>query len=239
MEATVDPSLAVAAPAPEHDLSLASLFLHADPIVQAVIVLLALASIACWAIMFDKAIHLARLRRQAARLAATIRDGTALQAPGAAGGLIAAAVAAGLREAADRDDGETRAEARGRCERAMRAAADARLRAVEPGLPFLATVGSTAPFVGLFGTVLGIMNSFTAIAATNDTSLSVVAPGIAEALFATAIGLAAAIPAVVAYNKLTSALGRLSQGIAAAIPDLAAQVMRQDGPATKLHEAAE
>jgi biopolymer transport protein ExbB/TolQ len=77
---------------------------------------------------------------------------------------------------------------------------------MEPGLPFLATVGSAAPFVGLFGTVWGIMGSFTRIAAANDTSLSVVAPGIAEALFSTAIGLAAAIPAVIAYNKLASHL---------------------------------
>ena len=75
-------------------------------------------------------------------------------------------------------------------------------------MSFLATVGSTAPFVGLFGTVWGIMNSFTSIAASNNTSLAVVAPGIAEALFATALGLVAAIPAVVAYNKFSTDLGR-------------------------------
>ncbi|MFW2392399.1 MAG: MotA/TolQ/ExbB proton channel family protein, partial [Methyloceanibacter sp.] len=76
------------------------------------------------------------------------------------------------------------------------------------GLPFLATIGSAAPFIGLFGTVWGIVNSFTAIATQKDTSLAVVAPGIAEALIATALGLAAAIPAVVAYNQITVALGR-------------------------------
>ena len=97
------------------------------------------------------------------------------------------------------------------------------------GLSFLATVGSTSPFVGLFGTVWGIMNSFTSIAQSNDTSLAVVAPGIAEALFATAIGLVAAIPAVIAYNKLTTNLGRTSQRMAFAIDDLATQMTRRTG----------
>ena len=82
------------------------------------------------------------------------------------------------------------------------------MEALEKYMGFLATVGSTAPFVGLFGTVWGIMNSFQAIAFTNNTSLAVVAPGIAEALLATALGLVAAIPAVVAYNKLSNDLGR-------------------------------
>ena len=81
-------------------------------------------------------------------------------------------------------------------------------RRFERGLPFLATTGSSAPFIGLFGTVWGIMNSFQAIALTKNTSLAVVAPGIAEALFATALGLVAAIPAVVAYNKLSNDIGR-------------------------------
>jgi biopolymer transport protein TolQ len=239
MEPSADPGLMLPPTAPEHDLSLANLFLQADPIVQAVMVLLVLASIGCWAITLDKAIRLARLRRAASRLAAATRAGTIMQTPRAEGGLAGAIVEAGLREAADTGEDETRGEARERCERAMRAAMAGELRAIEPGLPFLATVGSTAPFVGLFGTVLGIMNSFTAIASTNDTSLSVVAPGIAEALFATAVGLAAAIPAVVAYNKFTSALTRLSQRIAAAIADLAPQIMRQAGPRSALHEAAE
>jgi biopolymer transport protein TolQ len=82
----------------------------------------------------------------------------------------------------------------------MRAAVSAELRRIEPGLPFLATVGSAAPFVGLFGTVWGIMNAFSGIAATGSATLSTVAPGIAEALIATAAGLAAAIPSVMAYN---------------------------------------
>ena len=101
-------------------------------------------------------------------------------------------------------------ERRERIERAMRLALNAELRRLEARLPFLATLGSAAPFIGLFGTVWGIMRSFTGIAAANNTSLAVVAPGIAEALFATAMGLAAAIPAVVAYNKITVDLGRFA-----------------------------
>jgi biopolymer transport protein ExbB/TolQ len=90
----------------------------------------------------------------------------------------------------------------------MRSALKAQLQRIEVGLPFLATIGSAAPFIGLFGTVWGIVNSFTAIAQQKDTSLAVVAPGIAEALIATALGLAAAIPAVMAYNQIAVALGR-------------------------------
>ncbi len=105
---------------------------------------------------------------------------------------------------------ETAGERRERIERAMRLALSAELRRLEARLPFLATLGSAAPFIGLFGTVWGIMRSFAGIAAANNTSLAVVAPGIAEALFATAMGLAAAIPAVVAYNKFTVDLGRLA-----------------------------
>src|SRR5579864_9425930 len=106
----------------------------------------------------------------------------------------------------DRDLGERRE----RIERAMRLALSSQLRLLEYRLPFLATLGSAAPFIGLFGTVWGIMRSFNAIAAANSTSLAVVAPGIADALFATAMGLAAAIPAVIFYNKFTVEIGRFA-----------------------------
>ena len=98
--------------------------------------------------------------------------------------------------------------------------------ATDSSLPFLATLGSAAPFIGLFGTVWGIMNSFTAIAQSKDTSLAVVAPGIAEALFATAVGLAAAIPAVIFYNQITVALGRAADRVAPAIVGLARSLSR-------------
>jgi biopolymer transport protein ExbB/TolQ len=129
-----------------------------------------------------------------------------------AGGDLAAAIrTAGLREWRDLSGfDESRSERRDRIERAMRARMSDEMRGLEGGLPFLATVGSAAPFIGLFGTVWGIMNSFAAIAHSNDTSLAVVAPGVAEALFVTALGLAAAIPAVVAYNKLATGLRGVS-----------------------------
>jgi biopolymer transport protein ExbB/TolQ len=108
----------------------------------------------------------------------------------------------------------------------MRAALTVDMRRLQPGLAFLATTGSAAPFIGLFGTVWGIMNSFSAIAKSQDTSLSIVAPGIAEALFATAIGLVAAIPAVIAYNKLTTDLRIVQQSFAAGITVLGDRLAR-------------
>ena len=102
---------------------------------------------------------------------------------------------------------------------------------LEKGIPFLASVGSVAPFIGLFGTVWGIMNSFAAIAESKNTSLAVVAPGIAEALFATALGLAAAIPAVVAYNKFSGDLEKIGNGLesfAAEFTNLIARQLDED-----------
>ncbi len=101
------------------------------------------------------------------------------------------------------------------------------LERLEKYLPFLASVGSTAPFIGLFGTVWGIMNSFTAIASQKNTSLAVVAPGIAEALFATALGLVAAIPAVLAYNKISNDLGRYANRLEAFAGEFSAILSRQ------------
>jgi biopolymer transport protein TolQ len=98
---------------------------------------------------------------------------------------------------------------------------------LERFMPFLATVGSTAPFVGLFGTVWGIMNSFNSIAAAKNTSLAVVAPGIADALFATALGLVAAIPAVVAYNKFSTDFGRYAGRLAGFASEFSAILSRQ------------
>jgi len=115
-------------------------------------------------------------------------------------------------------------ELRARLEQAMRGALKTEFQRIEVGLPFLATVGSAAPFVGLFGTVWGIVNSFTSIAQQKDTSLAVVAPGIAEALIATALGLAAAIPAVVAYNQVAVSLGRASAKANASIAEIAKQL---------------
>jgi biopolymer transport protein TolQ len=116
---------------------------------------------------------------------------------------------------------------RDRVEKAMNVAIQRETEKLERGLSFLATVGSTAPFVGLFGTVWGIMNSFQAIASRQDTTLAVVAPGIAEALFATALGLLAAIPAVIAYNRFVNELGRYGGRLEAFADEFSAFLSRQ------------
>ncbi len=194
-------------------LSPLALFLHADALVKLVLLVLVLASVWVWAVAIDRAVRFRRLRRDLGRLSEATRILGAETLPD---GLAGEVLRAGLTAACEADDDETRTERRERLAEAMRLCLIDRLRAVEPGLPFLATVGATAPFVGLFGTVWGIMASFSGIAAANDTSLAVVAPGIAEALFSTAIGLAAAIPAVIAYNKLGAHLaGTRALGISA------------------------
>ena len=119
----------------------------------------------------------------------------------------------------------------------MRATLAAEVRGAEPGLSFLATVGSTAPFVGLFGTVRGIMNSFGSIARSSDTSLAVVAPGIAEALLTTALGLVAAIPAVVAYNRLSTSLGHVTQRLSVAIAEASTLMLRHAARPTRTIQA--
>lgn len=230
----LDPATMLPAPV---DMSPLALFLAADPLVQGVMVVLALASVACWAILLDKLVRIGSLRRQTARLERHLaQDGAVVAAPARLGPLGAAVLAVGQAERHDHDPAETRAERRTRIEQAMRETAADHLRRAEPGLPLLATIGSTAPFIGLLGTVWGIMHSFAGIAASNDTSLAVVAPGIAEALFATAIGLVAAIPAVMAYNKLATDLGRLGQRLDSSIIRIGAELARER-PADMLRAA--
>ncbi len=203
---------------PAASLSVVGLFLHADAVVKGVLLLLLAGSVWSWAVIIDKSWRLAAASRAArgheARAAAAGSAQELLAAEGratprdAAGAMLAAGWAESA--ATPPPEPETHGERRERIERAMRLALNAELRRLEARLPFLATLGSAAPFIGLFGTVWGIIRSFASIAAANNTSLAVVAPGIAEALFATAMGLAAAIPAVVAYNKITVDLGRFA-----------------------------
>jgi len=199
-------------------LSVVALFIHADVVVKGVLLLLLAASVWSWAVIIDKLWRLAVASRSAraheVRVAAA-HSAQELMAPsGRSDGSDPAGqvLSAGWTESTEAawPAPETLTERRERIERAMRLALSVELRRLEARLPFLATLGSAAPFIGLFGTVWGIMRSFTGIAAANSTSLAVVAPGIAEALFATAMGLAAAIPAVVAYNKITVDLGRFA-----------------------------
>ena len=207
------------------DFSLIGLIAHADPFVQAIMLLLAVCSVICWALIFEKFIRLMLLKRQVRQLAAQAAAGRL--SPDRGRGIVGAVQAAAQSEWADGlARGESRNELRARVERSMRAAMKGELRRIEPGLPFLATVGSASPFIGLLGTVWGIMHSFTAIAQAKDTSLAVVAPGISEALFATALGLAAAIPAVVAYNQITVSLGRSAERAGTSIALLAKAIAR-------------
>jgi biopolymer transport protein TolQ len=232
----MNPSLDSALPA-AHDLSLLGLFLQADPIVKAVMLFLLLVSVICWGIIFDKVVRLLRARDAVGRLEEAVRSDAAFADASRLEGASQAILGAGLREWIDPARDESRAERRERIERAMRESSASELRRLEPGLSFLATVGSTAPFIGLFGTVWGIMNSFASIAQANDTSLAVVAPGIAEALFATALGLVAAIPSVIAYNRFATALKGLSQRLGSAIGEFGARASRRAPRA--LSEAAQ
>ncbi len=218
----MDPTTAPAATA-GHDFSFLGLFLQADPIVKGVMILLILASLVSWTIIIEKLVRLAGARRQARAFARLVATGGM---PEARSGISARVVAAAQEAWRDQDPTETRAERRERIERAMRAALTLDIKRLQIGLPFLASAGSAAPFIGLFGTVWGIMNSFSSIAKSQDTSLAVVAPGIAEALFATAIGLVVAIPAVLAYNKFSSDLAKVQAAFVAGIGTLGNRLAR-------------
>ncbi|HEY6579137.1 MAG TPA: protein TolQ [Rhizomicrobium sp.] len=199
-------------------ISIYSLFMRADPIVKTVMALLALASLWSWAIIFNKWMALGSLRRRADKFEKSFWSGTSLDdlyqqyAPRIDHPMVAV-FASAIREWRRAFEGGPPRESllasiKDRIDKAMSVTIQRESQGIERQLGFLATVGATAPFVGLFGTVWGIMNSFSAIAARHDTTLAVVAPGIAEALFATAMGLLAAIPAVIFYNKFVNDIGR-------------------------------
>jgi biopolymer transport protein TolQ len=221
-----------------HDLSILGLFLQADIIVNVVMLLLLLASFWSWAVIFDKLMRLRRLRRDADAFEEGFWSGGSLDDlydrigarpldPMSA--IFAAAMREWRRSAAKGLTGSDslRASLQDRIERVMGVTFGREMERLERFMAYLATVGSTAPFVGLFGTVWGIMNSFQSIAASKNTSLAVVAPGIAEALFATALGLVAAIPAVVAYNKLSTDFGRYAGRLEAFSSEFSAILSRQ------------
>jgi len=205
--------------APTHDLSVWGLFMNADMVVKSVMILLIFMSIWCWTIIISKRMTLKKLNRRADRFEDAFWSGEALdklfqRVKKSPPDPLLATFTAGMEEwqagvAAGIPKSESlQASLKQRVERAMSLAIGREMQLLERGMTFLATTGSTATFIGLFGTVWGIMNSFTAIAAMNNTSLAVVAPGIAEALFATAMGLVAAIPAMVSYNVFSTSLAR-------------------------------
>ncbi|PJB70354.1 MAG: protein TolQ [Alphaproteobacteria bacterium CG_4_9_14_3_um_filter_47_13] len=219
------------------DMSMWGLFMEADMIVKIVMMILIFASVWSWTIIFEKRGTLKRLNKRAGKFEEAFWSGESLdklyqrvkkgkQDPmiktfcsgmeewhnGVAGGVPAKeSLQASLKQ---------------RVERAMSIVINKETNALERGMTFLASVSSTATFIGLFGTVWGIMTSFTAIASTNNTSLAVVAPGIAEALFATALGLVAAIPAVISYNIFTNGLERYADRLDAFTSEFTAILSR-------------
>ena len=217
-----------------HDVSLLALFLEAGPIVKAVMIGLLLASVWCWAIIIDKLAAYRRARADAAVFEDEFWSGTSLEemyrrdADGEPRGHAAIFVAA-MREWKKSHEKGARSPIglQTRIDKAMDVALARESEKLESRLGFLATIGSAAPFVGLFGTVIGIMTSFQAIAGSKSTNLAVVAPGIAEALLATAIGLLAAIPAVVAYNKLSSDASKITSKLEGFADEFSAILSRQ------------
>jgi biopolymer transport protein ExbB len=189
------------------ELSPWSMFQSADILVKAVMIGLAFASLLTWTIFIAKMIELSRARRGLRAALGKIRDARSLAeaqfALGARGSVLSALLAAAMREARLSAGISSDAGIKERAASSFAEIARAEARRIRFGMGLLATIGATSPFVGLFGTVWGIMNSFIGISKSQTTNLAVVAPGIAEALLATAFGLAAAIPAVIIYNHFT------------------------------------
>ncbi len=220
---------------PMEDLDLVSLFMQADIVVKAVMVLLVLASIWSWAIIIEKWLRFARLKRNADKFEDAFWSGGSLEdlydrIGNAPADPMAAVFASAMREwrrSAVQSTSDVIHSLQDRIERVMSVTIERESERVGKRVTFLATAGSVAPFLGLFGTVWGIMNTFTAIAAMNNTTLTTVAPGIAEALFATAMGLFVAIPAVVAYNRAADSMRRYTARLTNFATEFAAIISRQ------------
>ena len=221
-----------------YDLSIWGLFLQADPIVKIVILMLLLASFWTWAIIIEKVLRMRRLRLQALDFEEAFWSGGSLEdlyermdrvPPDPMASLFVSAMREWRRSATRGASGsdQTKSSLKQRVDRVMQITLGREMDRLERHMVFLASVGSSAPFIGLFGTVWGIMNAFTSIAASENTSLAVVAPGIAEALFATALGLVAAIPAVIGFNKLANDLGRYAGRLEAFAGEFGAILSRQ------------
>ncbi len=238
METTIVEAAALGGSVADLDFSILALFLRADVVVKGVIILLFFASIWCWAIIFEKVLGLRRLNARASEFESAFWSGASLdelydRIGARPGDPMSAVFVTAMQEwrrslAKGLTQNESaRASLQERIERVMQIATVRELDRAERNMTFLASTGATAPFIGLFGTVWGIMNSFQSIALSKNTSLVVVAPGIAEALFATALGLLAAIPAVVAYNKLSKDLTRYAERLDSFAGEFSAILSRQ------------
>ena len=196
------------------DFSLIQLFLRADFIVKSVIIILIAASVYSWALIFEKYKLFKKIDKSTtsfeekfwkSRSAESFYNTLTNKNKDPIATIFQSAMVELIKTISKSASVQS-----ARVNRVLEISADKEIKLIERHFTFLATVGSTAPFIGLFGTVWGIMNSFQSIAISRNTSLAIVAPGIAEALFATALGLLAAVPAVIAYNKLNSASKRYS-----------------------------
>ncbi len=216
------------------DFTMWALFARATLIVKFVMIMLMIVSVWCWAVIVDKWLQYRKARAEAEVFDRAFWSGEPLdglfdaigtQPKGQSQKIFVAGMLEWRRS--HRQDGGLIAGAQARIDRSMDVAIAKESGDLERGLSVLATTGSTAPFVGLFGTVWGIMNAFIEIAQAQNTSLAVVAPGIAEALLATGLGLLAAIPAVVYYNKLSSDADRIIAGYEAFADEFATILSRQ------------
>ncbi|HMP62281.1 protein TolQ [Phenylobacterium sp.] len=217
--------------------SLISLFMRADWVVKSVMIGLALASLFSWAVIIDRLIRFSSLNRHADQFEDEVSTGRSLEDIAAQAGERPRHALPRMLQAALREWREARAKGLSsdsqagflmqRIDRVLDAIIARESARVEEGLPLLAIVATASPFVGLFGTVWGIMEAFKQIAIQQNTNLTVVAPAIAEALFATAIGLAAAIPAYIAYNKFSSDAGRYAGRLEGFADDLATAIQRR------------
>lgn len=220
------------------DFSFLRLFLMADWVVKSVMLILIIASIWSWAIAVDKVITFTTLKRRAADFEETFWSGRTLDELNEGLAKDARDPMARVFSAAMREWDESKSGLRSemaltntheRIDRVMNLVVNRELAKAERGMSVLATIASASVFIGLFGTVWGIMNAFRAIAATENTNLSVVAPGIAEALFATALGLVAAIPALIFYNKFSNDLDKYAGRLEGYADELSAILSRKLG----------
>ncbi|MFP5448463.1 MAG: protein TolQ [Alphaproteobacteria bacterium] len=217
--------------------SMVALFMRADWVIKAVMIGLALASLFSWAVIIDKLLRFAALNRHADRFEDQVSSGRSLEEIANEAGDRPRHALPRMLQAALREWREARTKGLAsdsqagfliqRIDRMLDAIIARESARVEEGLPLLAIVATASPFVGLFGTVWGIMDAFQAIAIQQNTNLTVVAPAIAEALFATAIGLAAAIPAYIAYNKFSSDAARYGGRLEGFADDLATAIQRR------------
>ncbi len=217
------------------------LFLHADWVVRCVLIGLMLASLWSWAVIIDKVYRLTVINREANRFEDQVGSGRALEDVAAEAGASPRHALPRMLQAALREWKEARAKGLltpgegdsqaaflvQRIDRLLDSQVARESQRVEDGLGSLAIVATASPFVGLFGTVWGIMNAFQAIAISKNTNLSVVAPSIAQALFATAVGLAAAIPAYIAYNKFSTDAGKYAARLEGFADDLVTAIQRR------------